>query len=83
MFAAIKSFWNRHKHRYQVAVSRYGWPVVATAILLNVVWIATLVVAVKLGLEVEGVGGAAGLLAGLGCLGAGRWSRRQRPLAAG
>ncbi|MEL6614575.1 MAG: DUF3592 domain-containing protein [Bacteroidota bacterium] len=27
------------------------------------------------------VGGAVGLLAGLGCLGAGLWSRRQRPLA--
>lgn len=64
MFKAIKRFWKRHRARYQEAVKRYGWPVVATAIGLNVLWIAAIVTAVKLGFEIEGVGGNAGLIGG-------------------
>lgn len=64
MWTAIKRFWNRHRARYQEAVRRYGWPVMATAIGLNVLWIATLATLVKLGVEIDGVGGNAGLIAG-------------------
>ena len=64
MWKSIKAFWARHKARYQEAVRRYGWPVVATAVLLNVVWIAVLVTLVKLGVQIDGVGGNAGLIGG-------------------
>ena len=64
MWKRIKAFWARHKARYQEAVRRYGWPVVATAVLLNVVWIAVLVTLVKLGFQIEGVGGTSGLIGG-------------------
>lgn len=64
MIASLKRFWARHKHRYQVAVQRYGWPVVGVAILLNILNITLLVVLVKLGVTIEGVGGNAGLIGG-------------------
>lgn len=64
MWSAIRRFWNRHRTRYQEAVRRYGWPVVVTAVALNVIWIATLVILVKMGFQIEGVGGTAGLIGG-------------------
>ena len=64
MWTRIKAYWARNKARYEEAVRRYGWPVMLTAILLNVVWIATLVTLVKIGFEIEGVGGTAGLIGG-------------------
>lgn len=64
MIQWFRTFWARHKARYQEAVRRYGWPVIATAIGLNVVWIAVLVTAVKMGVQIDGVGGNAGLIGG-------------------
>ncbi|MFK7931489.1 MAG: hypothetical protein AB8H79_25140 [Myxococcota bacterium] len=64
MWTRIKSYWQRHKARYQEAVSRYGLPVVITATLLNVINIAILVSLVKFGFNIEGVGGTAGLIGG-------------------
>lgn len=64
MWNAIKRFWKRHKTRYREAVARYGMPVVLTALLLNALTIGALVMLVKSGVQIDGIGGNAGLIGG-------------------
>jgi hypothetical protein len=53
MWNRIKSFWRRNKARYAESVSRYGLPVILTAMLLRVVMAAGVVLLYKLGVEFQ------------------------------